>query len=84
MKKVVHEFAWLVFLGLMAALILPLYAILMDFRTTEQEINKIEKLFLAQIIFLSYLGILAALYILRFVISMVVSKFFTTAKEEKP
>ena len=84
MKKVVHELAWLVFLGLMAALILPLYAILMDFRTTEQEINKIEKLFLAQIIFLSYIGILAALYILRFVISMVVSKFFTTSKEEKP
>jgi hypothetical protein len=84
MKKVVHELAWLVFLGLMAALILPLYAILMDFRTTDLEINKIEKLFLAQILFLSYLAILVGLYILRFVITMAVSKFFTTAKGEQP
>jgi hypothetical protein len=84
MKRVVHELAWLVFLGLMAALILPLYAILMDFRTTDLAINKIEKLFLAQILFLSYLGILIVLYIFRFVITIVLSKFFTTAKEDKP
>lgn len=84
MKKVVHELAWLVFLGLMAALILPIYAIWMDFRTSELEINKLETLFLAQILFLSYLAILVVLYILRFVITMVVSKFFTTAKGEQP
>jgi hypothetical protein len=84
MKKVVHELAWLIFLGLMAALLLPLFAIWMDFRTSEIEINKIEKLFLTQILALSYFGILLSLYILRFVITMMVNKFLQPSKGEKP
>jgi hypothetical protein len=84
MKKVVHELAWLIFLTLMAALMLPLYAIWMDFRTTEMQMNKIEKLFLAQILFLSFLAILLILYILRFVITLMVNKFFTPSKGKKP
>jgi hypothetical protein len=84
MKKVVHELTWLIFLALMAAALLPVYVMWMDFRTTEMQMNRIEKLFLAQILFLSYFGILIILYITRFVITMVVNKFFAPAKGKKP
>jgi hypothetical protein len=84
MKKVVHEITWLIFLALVAILLLPVYAIWMDFRTTESQMNKIEALFMAQILSLSYFVILLALYVLRFVITMTINKFFTPAKGEKP
>ena len=84
MKKVVHEITWLIFLALVAILLLPVYAIWMDFRTTESQMNKIEALFLAQILSLSYFVILLALYVLRFVITMTINKFLTPTKGEKP
>ena len=84
MKKVVHELTWLIFLALMAAALLPVYVMWMDFRTTEMQMNKIEKLFLAQILSLSFFAILISLYILRFVITMVINKFLGTAKGKKP
>jgi Ca2+/H+ antiporter len=84
MEKVIHELTWLIFLALLAAFLLPMYVIYMDFRTTEMQINRIEKLFLAQILSLSYLAILIMLYIVRFVINLIIKKFFSTAEGKKP
>lgn len=84
MEKIIHELTWLIFLALMAAFLLPIYVILMDFRTTEMQMNRIEKIFLAQILSLSYLAILIMLYILRFVINLIVQKFFSAAESKKP
>ena len=84
MKKVVHELTWLIFLALVAIVLLPVYAIWMDFRTTDIQMNKIESLFLAQILSLSFFVILLSLYVIRFVITMTINKFFPPAKGKKP
>jgi len=84
MKNIIHELTWLIFLALMAAFLLPIYVTWMDFRTTEMQMNRIEKLFLTQILSLSYIAILILLYILRFLINIIMSKFLSSSKGKRP
>ena len=84
MKKVVYEITWFSFITLISFILLPLIIIWMDLRTAQFNINKLEQLFLTQMLFIIFFLTVLALYIFRFLITMLLSKYFKTDEKGKP
>ena len=84
MKKVVYEITWFTFITLISFILLPLIIIWMDLRTAQFNINKLEQLFLTQMLFIIFILTVLALYVFRFLITMLLSKYFKTDEKGKP
>lgn len=82
-KKIANELGFFIIKLVLALSFLPLLLTWFDFRSSTAQMNRVEKLFLIEIILITVFVSLLALYILRFVLSLLLKKLGVGGKTEK-
>jgi predicted membrane protein len=83
LKKIANEFGFLTIKLSIAFSLLPILLYWFDFRSSNDQMNTVERLFLIEICMLTVFCTVLVLYILRFLLSILLKKMGAGAKEQK-
>ncbi len=82
-KKISVELGFFIIKLAIAFSLLPLILTWFDFRSSKSQINKVEQLFLIEFIIIALFVSLIVLYVLRFLLSILLTKLGVGGKPQK-